>query len=130
MVSNPFGSTNSSPAILTLLTNLTILHDPFSITRKRGTQAAFRVAAEGAQPITYQWFNGTNPISAATNDTLWLSDVEMSDDGSSYHARVANPFGSTDSAAATLGVVFRPVLDPIPGYLSLILQDHPALIGV
>ncbi len=124
-VTNSVGSTNSPLATLTVLTNLNILHDPFGpITRNVGSKAAFRVAADGALPITYQWFNGTGSLSGATNDTLWLNNVQNADAGN-YHAHVAGPFGAADSADAGLIVQPRPVTVPLTGYARIIAADDP-----
>jgi hypothetical protein len=124
-VSNAYGATNSAAAALTLLTNFYVVHQPLSITRKRGSHAAFRVAVEGAQPISYQWFKGTNMVAGATNDTLWLTNIAGTDNGAAIRAHVSNPFTAVDSDAATLTVQDRPVRDPIPGYSQTVLQDDP-----
>jgi hypothetical protein len=89
-----------------------------------GSYAAFRVAASGAQPITYQWSKGATPISGATNDTLWLQNVATSDDNTSYSVQVSNPFGSS-SANATLNVQARTVTVPLTGYAKVVAADHP-----
>ena len=123
-VSNSVGSTNSDVATLTVLTNLNILYGPFGGTRNVGSKAALRVVADGAQPITYQWFQGTGQISGATNDTLWLNNVQLSN-SDTYHAHVANPFTSADSTNATLTVQARPVTVPLTGYAKLVAADDP-----
>jgi hypothetical protein len=124
-VTNTVGKITSPDAILTVLTNLNILHDPYGpITRNTGSKAAFRVAANGALPITYQWFKGTTSIPGATNDTLWLNNVQAGD-AADYHAHVTGPFGAADTANATLIVQTRPVTVPITGYAKLVVADDP-----
>jgi hypothetical protein len=123
-VTNQAGSRTSDTALLTVLTNLDVLYQPFSITRNVGSKAAFRVVAQGALPLTYQWYKGSTPISGATNDTLWLNQVQAAD-AASYHARCRNPFCITDSAEATLAVQARPVSVPITGYARLVVADDP-----
>ena len=128
-VTNSAGSTNSQVATLTLLTNLNLLYNPFSITRNVGSKAAFRVVANGAVPISYQWYKvaggTTNLIPGATSDTLWLSNVQLADGGSEYFARLTNPFTSTESASATLSVQARAVNVPITGYARVVAADDP-----
>ncbi len=125
-ITNLYGGLNSSPVSLNVLTNLNILNQPFSITRRVGSHAAFRVNATGAQPITYQWFKGESPIAGATNDTLWLSNLALADNGSVYHAKMTNPFTSINSDIATLTVEARsnPPITPT-GYAKVVLADDP-----
>ena len=87
------------PSITTQPTNQTVLV---------GSNAIFSVAAAGSPTLTYQWFHGTGSITNATNSTLTLSNVQLSDAGS-YHVTVNNPYGSTNSVDATLTVT-----NPVP----------------
>jgi hypothetical protein len=124
-VTNSVGSTNSPIATLTVLTNLNILNEAFGpITRSTGSKAAFRVVADGARPITYQWYIGTAPIAGGTNDTLWLNNVKDADAGS-YYAHVANAFGAVDTATADLAVQPRAVTVPLTGYAKVVVADDP-----
>jgi len=124
-ITNAVGSTNSAMATLTVLTNLNIIHGPFGpITRNAGSKAAFRVVADGALPITYQWFAGPVALPGATNDTLWLNNVQP-DAATNYHAQVTGPFGQADSGAAALLVQPRPVAVPVTGYARLVVADGP-----
>lgn len=124
-VTNSVGLTNSPLATLTVLTNLNIIADPYSITRNVGSAAAFRVAASGAVPIQYQWFKGTTAIAGQTSDTLWLTNLQSADDGSLFHAHVSNPFTSADTMDASLSVVARAVNVPLTGYAQIVAADHP-----
>ena len=109
--SNSAGSTNSDTVTLTVQTNLNVLYNPFSITRRVGSWAAFRVVANGALPITYQWHSLSNAvdrtITGATSDTLWLSNVQPSASGTHYYAQVTGPFGTQLSGQASLTVIAR-----------------------
>lgn len=126
VVSNPVGSVTSVVATLTVSTALNILNSPVSITRYVGSKAALQVVPEGALPITYQWYRGSEffPVEGATNDTLWFSNLQL-DDSDQYYATVRNPFTSTDSASAGLGVVARPVTVPIAGHARVVVADDP-----
>ena len=129
-VTNAIGHTNSTMATLTVNTNLNMVYDPFSITREVGSHAAFRVVANGALPITYQWHSISNSvdqsIAGATSDTLWLSNVQASADGTLYYAQVNGPFGSALSGQATLSVIARPT-NPAPttAYSAIVMADNP-----
>ncbi len=125
VVTNAVGDKTSSEATLTLLTDLRILEAPYSISRTAGSHAAFRVVAEGAQPIRYQWFQGDQMMPGATNQTLWLADIAQSLDGAQFRVEVANPFTSVTSEPAVLGVQPRSVDVPVAGYARLVLADDP-----
>jgi len=131
IITNSSGSVTSEVATLTVQGILNLDHSPFSITRQAGTtsKAAFRVAASGSPPISYQWFKVasgvTNSIPGATNDTLWLSNLQLSDSGSAYYAQVTNHFVITNSDQATITVVARAVTVPITGYGRFVLADDP-----
>lgn len=135
IVSNLYGGQTSSPVSLTVLTNANILSGPPSITRNVGSHAAFHVTANGALPITYQWFVSSNggpntlitPASnpTAASDTLWLSNVQLAQNGNQYSVSVINPFGS-NTAMGSLSVQTRS--DPpvsLTGYGAIVAADNP-----
>jgi hypothetical protein len=132
IVSNAFGPpATSSIVTLTVLTNLNIVSPPGSIARNVGSHAAFHVTADGAVPITYQWSLSTDggsiyaAIPGATNETYWLSNVQMSQNTYSYSVTVSNPFTS-GSAAASLTV--QPRTDPpvpLTSYGAVVAADSP-----
>jgi len=124
IITNFSGSVTSSPATLTVLASLQIDAPLTSIIRNVGSSAAFEIVAEGAPPITYQWHNGDGSIiPAATNNVLWLTNVQASADGSTYYVSVINPQTSIDSDPATLNVQARPVTVPITGYAKIVAAD-------
>jgi hypothetical protein len=80
-----------------------------------GGAASFTVTATGSAPLNYQWhFNGTTAIAGATNATLVLSDVQLSNAGS-YSVTINNSIGSATSQLAALTVLMDVTLpgDPI-----------------
>ena len=126
VVTNFVGSVTSSVATLSVSTNLLIDAPLTSITRNVGSAAAFEIVAEGALPITYQWHNGDgSSILGATNHILWLSNVQLTNDGASYYVSVINPYISMDSAPATLNVQARAVNVPITRYAKVVVADGP-----
>jgi len=125
VVTNLYGSATSASAALTVLTDLTLESSPASITRSAGSKAAFIVVPGGALPVTYQWYRGTTLMPGETNQVLWLSNIKLADDQTSYYARVANPWADTNSASATLTVVSRAASVPITGYAKVVMADDP-----
>jgi hypothetical protein len=68
-----------------------------------GATAQFGVIAGGCGPFAYQWqFNGTN-IKGATNASLVLTNVQLTDEGL-YRVLVGNAHGVVASDAAMLAV--------------------------
>jgi hypothetical protein len=59
-----------------------------------GTNAVMQVEASGDVPITYQWARyGQSPIPGATNSSLILTNVAVTNIGSIYTVQLANAFG-------------------------------------
>jgi hypothetical protein len=105
LVSNAYGSTLSSNAVLTVYPIPPfITTQPVNQTVAVGGTATFTVGAGGTPPLSYQWkFNGTN-ILGATNAALTLANVQFSQAGS-YAVKVSSPYGTTNSVNAVLTVV-------------------------
>jgi hypothetical protein len=128
VVTNSYGSATSAVATLTVSTELLLIASPVSITRSVGSMAAFMVSPDGALPFSYQWYKGSSstPINGATNQTLWLTNVQLADDGTTYSALVTNPFGgATNSDSATLSVVPRTTDVPLTRYAQVVAADNP-----
>jgi subtilase family serine protease len=105
VVANILGSTTSSNAVLTVYvpTPPSITTQPTNLTVTVASSAIFNVTANGTPPLDYQWtFDGTN-ILGATNATLTLTDVQLSEAGT-YAVLVTNDYGSVLSSNATLTV--------------------------
>ncbi len=96
-----------------------IISQPTNAAVMVGGTASFSVGASGSQPLSYQWqLNQTN-ISAltnatATNATLVLTNVQLSQSGNLYSVVVANSAGSTNSSNALLTVIPPPSCTPPP----------------
>jgi hypothetical protein len=123
-LSNPYGATNTPPIILMVSTGVDIKSQPVSIARVAGSKAAFRVVADGAPPIRYRWFKNNSLIAAATNDTLWLNDVNSSE-VASYHAEVSNSSQTTNSAPADLELAPGTRPPATTSYSRLVMGDDP-----
>ncbi|MCL4181282.1 MAG: hypothetical protein KJ072_26525, partial [Verrucomicrobia bacterium] len=101
-VRNAYGIAYSSAAFLEAVPLLIVSH-PRSQTVFWGSAVTLSVEAASSLPLTYQWhFNGEDRP-GATGPTLTVSDVRFSQTGF-YAVTVANDFGSSRSADATLSV--------------------------
>jgi pectate lyase len=81
-----------------------ITQQPQSVAIAVGQAANFNVTAIGTEPLSYQWyFNTYTILSGQTNATLTLSSAQLTNAGK-YSVTITNPFGSTNSAFATLTV--------------------------
>ena len=131
VVTNNYGSSTSEVATLTVAGALFINGAPLSVTRNVGSYAAFHVTASGAAPITYQWSLSTNggstfsSITGATNETLWLSNVQLAQSGYEYSVLVTGPVLSSNATPATLTVQSRAVNVPLTGYGAIVAADKP-----
>ena len=106
-VANSAGTVTSSAATLSVISAPSIVSQPADKTVVAGVGVTFSVAANGAGPLTYQWFKGSIPLPGATTSTLTIAKVTTSDAGS-YSVAVANSAGTVTSSAATLSVISAP----------------------
>ena len=100
-VSNQFGTTNSSNAVLTVLTPPIITVQPQNQHVVCRGSVTFTVVATGAAPLSYQWRSNLTDILNATNASVTLSNLSQP---GSYSVRVTNALGSTNSVDASLVV--------------------------
>src|SRR5258706_4414620 len=85
-----------------------------------GAMATFTVTAGGAPPLGYQWFKANGPIAGATQPTLKLTGVDLSDQGY-YFVQVTNLVGTNRSIDVMLTVTradFGDAPAPYPTLLS------------
>ena len=94
------GDPDTAPSIAT---------QPLAQTNTLGARTRFSVTAQGASPLSYQWFRGTTPIPGATGAELTLPVTTAADDAD-FRCVVSNSRGSAPSAAVHLTL-----LEPIPG---------------
>src|SRR5262249_6861322 len=106
VVTNTLGSATSAVAALTVNLPIapSILTQPQDQTVSRGGTVSFSVVAGGSDPLSYQWYSNTNtPIPNATDDTLTITNVQVTDAGS-YSVVVSNVAGGAASSYAILTV--------------------------
>ncbi|HEX8291953.1 MAG TPA: pectinesterase family protein [Pyrinomonadaceae bacterium] len=108
VVSNPGGSTTSTPVQLTVSEGEvapppTIDAQPADTTVTNGAPASMSVVASG-EGLFYQWYKNGTLIPGATAQALNFNSAQVADAGS-YHVVVSNSGGNVTSAQARLLVV-------------------------
>ena len=90
---------------------VSIVKHPEALQIEEGENAVFNVSAQGAEPITYQWFRGRGDartaIDGATSTELTLTSVTLDDVGF-YSVEATNPVATVSSSEAELKVNFKP----------------------
>jgi alpha-tubulin suppressor-like RCC1 family protein len=110
------GGVNVAVNLSTVVGPPAIFAPPSSRTNNAGTTATFSVVATGTEPLTYQWsWNGTD-LSDATNATLTLTNLQISQAGN-YAVWVTNALGSILSSNVLLTVNPAPQCVPAPAGL-------------
>jgi hypothetical protein len=110
LVSDAEGYIDSTLVTLTVDTIPTILDSPQSVSLVAGGSTTLTVLVTGVGFAgTYQWQkNGAN-IPGATDTTLTLNNVQLSDNGSVYTVVISNPYGSATSGGAVRTVLAAPI---------------------
>ena len=104
IVTNSVNTATSTPATLGVTpAGPTITTQPSGQSANVGGSATFTVAAAGSEPLTYQWFVGSTPITGAVGPSLALNNVQTTDAGS-YSVTVTNGISSAPSTPASLTV--------------------------
>ncbi len=100
---NQFGNAVVLSNFIWLGTSPQISTQPQSLTVIAGKTATFSVGVVGAQPFSYQWYQGSTPISTGTLPWLAIANTGTSAAGS-YTVVVSNTSGSVTSNSVTLMV--------------------------
>jgi hypothetical protein len=113
VLTNLAGATTSTVATLTVVVvPPTITGQPVNQTNSAGTSATFSATAAGSPPLFYQWTFNSATLAGATNTSLVLGSVQLSNAGN-YTLVVTNAGGAITSAPAALTVVLPPCV-PAP----------------
>ena len=83
-----------------------------------GQSAVFTAQAQSSQPVSYQWYGGTNALAGQTNASLVLPNVQVAD-ASQYSVTASNALGVVSSAVATLAVQAISVAISSPGSIPV-----------
>ena len=146
-ITNAFGSTNSSNALLTVWVPPFITSQPGGSSKVAGSQASFAVVAGGTPAVSYQWkYNTTGTVAGAASSSFSIGTVRASQAGV-YTVVVTNAAGSLTSAPATLtvtapapppidpssvsvgGGIFQFKFIPVPGLTNTVLTNSAASGG-
>jgi hypothetical protein len=82
----------------------TIVQQPRPAFAAVGSPATLSVVVDGTVPMTYQWFQGSNPVPNGTNDVLTITNAQLSAEGD-YSVRMTNSQGFAVSDSAHLTVI-------------------------
>jgi hypothetical protein len=113
-VGNTLGTLTSRDATVTVNPKIVaplITTQPTSLTVNEGDPAKFTLIATGTDPLTYQWFLGTNLLVGETLPTLSILSSGLTNAGS-YTVTVSNLAGQISSLPALLTVIPKTVVVP------------------
>jgi alpha-tubulin suppressor-like RCC1 family protein len=112
------------------LLNPVIFTEPADQYALAGGSVTFSAQGEGVAGLQYQWqFNGVN-ITGATNATLTLTNVGVSNNGN-YDVVVSTDFGSITSSLATFTLVVAPGIETtVPPAGATTWISYPATLSV
>ncbi|MFO1451546.1 MAG: immunoglobulin domain-containing protein [Opitutaceae bacterium] len=113
VVSNIHGSVTSTSALLTVSSSPVITTQPVAQAVNAGASVTFSVTATGSPAPTYQWRRDGSNLPGATNASLTLPAVQLSDAGS-FSVVVTNSAGSVTSNAVALTVSVPPSISTQP----------------
>jgi hypothetical protein len=85
-----------------------IVTQPQAVSRFVGDTLTLSVVAEGTAPLRYQWFKGATSLVDATNSTLVITNVQLSDAGT-YAVTITNSVSNIRSADAVVTITDPPV---------------------
>jgi uncharacterized repeat protein (TIGR01451 family) len=111
ITTDPNPTNNTAWAITAIITNTppVVYVEPTNAVAASGAVAMLRATAFGVGPLTYQWlFNGA-PLSGATSNALWLTNVQPEQSGA-YSLVVTNVNGATTSPVVQLTVLAPPII--------------------
>jgi hypothetical protein len=109
IITNLYGAATSSVATLSIVSPPVITAQPQSTNAFVSQSVTFNVGVFGSPPLRFQWrFNGAN-IPGATNPSLTLSNLQLTNSGA-YSVRITNNISSVISDSATLLVTVAPIV--------------------
>ncbi|HLP24874.1 MAG TPA: hypothetical protein VK477_04305, partial [Acidobacteriota bacterium] len=90
-----------------------------------GASATFNVGVAGPGPFTYQWYRNGTLIAGATDSSYTVTNVSGADFGATFHVRITNAYGFSDSTPVAL--TFD--TNAVPGALVLPFSSPQAWSG-
>ena len=80
-----------------------------------GSNVTFTVTASGSSVLAYQWiFDDTNILAGATNDSLTLTNIQLSQAGN-YSVKVTNSLVQRSARRELTVLTFAPTISAQPG---------------
>ena len=104
VVKNTAGEATSEEAQVVIYQPVVITQQPQPARAISGETAVLRVAAEGSEPLAYQWLFNNSQIAGGISPELTVTNVGSENEGS-YQVVISNPAGSVVSDEARLVVV-------------------------
>ncbi|MGC8887388.1 MAG: immunoglobulin domain-containing protein [Verrucomicrobiia bacterium] len=134
VVYNDYGSASSAIATVMVHQAATILTHPQTVAvyvrTNATTNATFSVSAFGNGPVSYQWVKDGVPIPGATNSTLTITNVQVSDDGQ-YSALVSDAVATISTLQARLiPMVTLTIVQPMKSVTNFAGSDVSFSIGI
>jgi hypothetical protein len=128
VITNQAASVTSSNAVLSIMDSAPVITlQPADQNAEVGTSAIFTVAAIGNKPFYYQWsyndWNSVTNIDGATNASLILTNLQLTDSGF-YSVTVSNSIGAAPDAGATLTVYELPAITSQPTDLVVAVRSN------
>ena len=120
IVTNTSGASTSAPIAVTVITGqpvATVDTLPASGSDVAGSKVIFAATFAGSLPISYQWQRNGADIPGATNTTLTLTNLQLSDTAP-YSLQASNALGMASSTPSQFTV--SPVPDPTNGIVTSI----------
>ncbi|MEI7729006.1 MAG: immunoglobulin domain-containing protein [Verrucomicrobiota bacterium] len=131
IATNPVGAVTSTVATLTIPGTAlpSIVTSPQSQTNDMGnTVTLAMVPSLSCNPLRFQWLFNNNPLAGATNASLVITNVQLTNSGS-YSVIMSNVAGKATSAIATLTILSLPVITGPPANQS-VYPGQSASFGV
>jgi hypothetical protein len=127
VLNNGNGSITSSKANLTVLYPPSILTNPVGFTQSYLSSNQLNVVVAGTPPFSYQWFLNDTNLLGATNNSLSIPTLDLTNTGS-YMVIVSNPYGYADSTPVDVSMVPSLTL-PFTGAVGLWGQPVNLSVG-
>lgn len=124
IVSNPYGSTTSTVAHVTVLMPPSVTGQSPSTNVLAGNSFSLSVTATGSAPLNYSWLFENSIIGGANSSTLTINNAQAANEGT-YRAIVANSVGSSTSAVMFVRVLpSTPIVVTSPNSLSVAASSN------
>ena len=108
-VTNTFGKDTSKIANLILATPPSILILSKNNYLMIDSKIELEVKAEGTEPMTYQWYRGTEPIIGGNKSKYSKNSIKQLDFGT-YHVEITNIAGTTKSSPIVISRASAPLI--------------------